>query len=252
MNLTLKIIDDELIAALSPHQVFLVPDTGLAGHTYDELKRLARAHAVLTLAKYSPDQPRDDHGKFGSGGSGLTLTPSSERAWNGTPVELDNKPSKQESGALGEQVALAYLRSQGANDAEPLNLQTNNFPVDMIHDHELVEVKTGLVSNGESAMHWRATIGEPGPKEKAWLAKAKPEAKAKWNAEKQQAILDRKNQVVKDFSKKEGTRYGGKTLTVLLNPDTRTADVHMFDGFHSLIRWKSDQAKAGYVGSFKY
>ena len=122
----------------------------------------------------------------------------------------------------------------------------------MLQDHQLIEVKTGLCSNGKTAQHWRATIGQPGKEESAWLKTASKEDKAAWNQQKSDAILQRKQATLDEFSKRLGTPVAGKTLTIILNPDTRSADIHIFDGFHSRIPWNSDQAKAGYVGTFRY
>jgi len=42
------------------------------------------------------------------------------------------------------------------------------------------------------------------------------------------------------------------TVGVILNPDTKTADVFRFNGFHARIGWNSPQAQKAYVGSYKY
>lgn len=180
------------------------------------------------------------------------LKTSKEKAFNGKAVEASTRLSKLETGQLGEQLATAWLQKQGFADARSLNVKGNNFPVDLVHDHEVYEVKAGLASNSASAQHWRATIGQPGPKEAVWLAKASPAAKARWNEKKQQEIIDRKEQAVKEVSKRIGRKVSGKTLTLVIDPDRRIADIHVFNGFHSRISWNSSQAKAGYRGSFKY
>lgn len=191
-----------------------------------------------------------------SGGKGAPgkgrLKPSAQRAFNGKPVALKTSLSKQEAGKLGEELIIAHLYQKGLLDARPLNSHINNYPVDLVQDHGAIEVKTGLVSNGEGAQKWRATIGQPGKKESAWLSKASPAAKAKWNEKKMKAILDRKQAVVKQLSKQLGRPVKAQTMTVLLNPDTRTADIYKFDGFHLHIRWNSEATKNAYVGSYKY
>ena len=204
-------------------------------------------------------QPRDERGRFGEGGGsggqhdpGVKLTKSDERAFEGKQVETEATLSKQAAGALGEKVALAYLQSTGMTDAKPLNTERSNFPVDAVGDHELIEVKTGMVSNGPGAQQWRATIGQPGPKETAWLKQASASDKRAWNEAKQAAIIDRKEAAVKEFSSRLGAEIKGKTLTMIINPDKRVADVYLFDGFHSRIGWKSDEAAAAYKGSYKY
>jgi hypothetical protein len=184
----------------------------------------------------------------------VTLTPTKQRAWTGRPNPNASRLGKQEAGRVGEQIAQSFVRSLGAgrDDARPLNEERANFPVDMIGDHELYEVKTGQVSNSAAAAQWRATIGQPSPSEAAWLKKASPLAKAKHNAEKSDKIMARKFQVVQDYSAKVGRPIKAKTVTLILNPDTKTADVFMFDGFHRRIAYNSEQAKAGYVGSYNY
>jgi very-short-patch-repair endonuclease/uncharacterized protein YoaH (UPF0181 family) len=179
------------------------------------------------------------------------LTPTRTRAFSADSASSE-RMSKLETGALGEKLAIEYLKSLGFKDARTLNEVGNNFPVDLIQDHEAIEVKTGLASNGASAQQWRATIGQPGVKERAWLAKASDSAKKKWNLRKQQEILDRKAEAIDTVSKRVGHRVKGKTLTTIINPSTRTVDIYEFTGFHLRIAWNSDKAKEGYRGSFKY
>jgi hypothetical protein len=212
---------------------------------------------VVPLLGLRKDDPyHDERGRFASGpGSGKTemvLQQVKSRVFNGESVPLNNTPSKLEVGKLGEQIVTQYLKDQGFTDARSLNVNVNNFPVDLVQDHQAIEVKAGLVSNGKSAQQWRATIGQPGPKEAKWLARASDRAKAAWNEKKQQAILDRKQAVLKQLSKDLGRTVKGSTMTVILNPDKKTADLYRFSGFHLRIAWNSDQAKSGYVGTFKY
>lgn len=174
------------------------------------------------------------------------------KVFNGEPRNIETNISKQTSGAIGEHIAVAYLKSIGIGDAEPLNMRTSNFPVDLIGDHMLCEVKTGLVSNQKGAQHWRATIGQPGKAETEWLKTASKEDKAAWNKRKNQEIMDRKNAVLKDMTEKYGTPMKARTLTTILNPDTHTVDVFLFEGFHSSIKWNSEEAKRSYVGTFRY
>jgi hypothetical protein len=190
--------------------------------------------------------------KAAAGGVGK-LSATRQRAYTGQQVATKAQLTKQETGAIGEAVITNFLRQFGGlDDARPLNMKQSNFPVDMIGDHELIEVKTGLVSNGPSAQKWRATIGQPAKAEAAWLAKARPEVKAAWNQKKMQAIMDRKMAVLSEYQKKYGNKVKGKTVTAIINPDTRTADLFQYDGFHLHIRWNSDETKQAYVGSYKY
>jgi hypothetical protein len=192
----------------------------------------------------------EEGGRFTA--SDVSLTSHDERAWSGKQEDVQTQMTRQESGALGEKVVLAYLKMQGAEDAAPLNMKTTNFPVDLIAGNEVVEVKTGTVANGKSAQQWRATIGQPGKEEAAWLKTASPADKAAWNQQKAEAILARKAAAVKQLSQEYGRRIKGVTMTVILHPDKKIADIYRFQGFHSRIGWSSDQAKKGFVGSFKY
>lgn len=190
-------------------------------------------------------------GEIGGSGEGVSLSSSSRRAFSGKAIGTAAL-SKSETGKLGEQVTIAYLKDRGFKDARSLNEKGNNYPVDLIQDHEVIEVKAGLVSNGERAQQWRATIGQPGVKEAAWLTKASDRAKEEWNEKKQQAVLDRKAQAIREVSKQVGHQVRGKTIALIINPHTRTVDVHEFKGFHLRIGWKSEEAKSAYRGSFKY
>lgn len=179
------------------------------------------------------------------------LKPTKDRAFTGSAAD-GPRMSKLETGQLGESLATLYLKQMGHSDARTAHTGRNNYAVDLVTKHTAYEVKAGLASNSSSAQHWRATIGMPGPKERQWLAKASPEAKARWNARKSNEIMIRKKAAVQELSKKTGKRLAGRTLSLIINARTRTVDVHEFDGFHSRIPWKSDQARKGYKGSFRY
>jgi hypothetical protein len=184
--------------------------------------------------------------------TGIKLSSVKDRAWSGSEIATKTSMSKLETGELGERILTQYLQDQGKADARPLNAKTSNFPVDLIQNHGVIEVKTGLVSNGKSAQQWRATIGQPGKQESAWLKKASPEAKAKWNERKAAEIIARKEAAVKQISKEVGRAVKGETMAVIINPDKKTADIFKFDGFHSRIGWKSPEAQRGYIGTVKY
>jgi hypothetical protein len=186
----------------------------------------------------------------GSGGSRLTKT--DQRAFNGKQVAIETKMSKQQAGALGEALVIDYLHSQGYEDAAPLNSELPNFAVDLVQDHEVIEVKTGMASNSAAAQQWRMTIGEPGKAEKAWLQSASPAEKAAWNSRKNEMIKERKQAAMDKISEAVGHPVKGRTMTTILNPDTKTIDLYSFEGFHQRIGWNSQQAKDGYIGSFTY
>lgn len=230
---------------------------------------------TVDLEFSNPDQPRgqpDNAGKFAktsaprqrnnqrnesaasefSAVTPFKLTTSAKRAFFGQPVPLKNPISKQEAGRIGEQIVIAYWRDSGMKNVRYPSLNRRNFPIDLIHDSACIEVKTGLVSNSPGAQKWRMTIGEPGKKEKVWLEAASSEEKAEWNQRKQRAIHDRKRKELVKLSKKVGKKLDAKTVTVLLNSDTRTVDIFEFDGWHDRIAWNSETAKMAYKGSFRY
>lgn len=266
------------------------PDSWDEGDTSFDPDKFSRRNAGQEAGKYERvprfeerKHPREGDGKFApkGGGSGgktatakrtdkspavkrekrtdkspeqyvptVTLSPAKGRALTGKPVRT--RLSKQEIGAIGENVVVAYLQSQGLHDARPMNLDRNNFPVDLVQDHKAIEVKAGFAGNGPGARQWRLTIGEPGKAEKAWLATATPEAKAAWNRAKQNAIHARKAKVLADLEKSYGRKVAAATMTCIVNPDTKTVDIYRFDGWHNRIAWGSPEAQKAYVGSFAY
>lgn len=173
------------------------------------------------------------------------------RAWAGKPTKVEADLTKPETGLIGEQIALQLLRAKGIR-AKPVHILSAavNTPVDLVARSHVYEVKAGVASS--TTPKWRTTIGEPGDEEKAWLAKASPRAKAAWNRTKVERALERKGEVLRDLSKKAGRTITGRTIGIILNPDTKTADVHVFDGFHKSVGWNSELAKSSYVGSYRY
>ncbi len=209
---------------------------------------------ALEVTKFNPCH--DAKGRFCSA-SAAPSVPVKIRTvpgpmFKGEPVALKTKPSKLEVGELGEQLVAGFLKAKGKRDVKTLNVKVNNFPVDLAQDHSAIEVKAGLISNGKSAQHWRATIGQPGKAEQAWLKKASKEEKAAWNAKKAEMILARKQKALDQLSKRLGRKVKAKTYGVIINTDKRTADIHEFEGFHLRIPWNSAQAKAGYRGTVKW
>lgn len=206
--------------------------------------RAARIKAAAT--------PAPAAGKVVTKEARLRLTRVAQRVFTGQPVPHKVSLTKGETGEHGEAIALAYLRSIGLKDARSTNMSTNNFPIDIIAGKYLVEVKAGLAGNGKDAQKWRSTIGEPGKAEKAALAAMTPQEKLKHNAQKRQACLDRKRKVMADYEKSLGHKFKSRMITMILNPETRSVDIHDHSDFHSRIGWNSPEAKTAYVGSFKY
>jgi len=175
-----------------------------------------------------------------------------ERVFTGKSVPVANKLSRLETGELGEHIVMAYLKTRGEVARRLSVEEAQNFPVDVMVDHEVIEVKAGLVSNGPSAHHWRATAGQPGVKETEWLKTASPEEKAEWNHAKGKAAIARKRQALRELSEKHGVDLKGKTYALILNPDTRQADLFAIDDFHERIGWTSDLARHSFVGTVRY
>lgn len=186
-------------------------------------------------------------------GSTVSVKPAESRAWGGKePVAVKTALTKQETGRVGEAVGIAWLKAQG-KDARPMNSAKTNFPVDALEDHRPTELKAGLCSNSRGAQQWRLTFSKESATEKADYEQLTPEERTAWNADKQRRIHERKEAVIKALEEENpGEAIHPRTLCVVLNPDTRTADIFEFDGFHDRIDWQSDLAKKGYRESVTY
>lgn len=210
-------------------------------------KKTAKKPEKKTARKTETSHPGAAHG------SKVKVRPTKRRAFSGRPVPVKHPLTKQETGRVGEAVSIAYLKMLGKKDARPMNSKKTNFPVDALEDHRPTEIKAGLVSNGSSAQQWRLTFSQESAKEKELYASMTPEERSAWNVEKQKRIRQRKQAVIKQLEKEfPGQKIKPRTLTVIVNPDTRTADVYEFDGFHDRIGWNSPEAKKAYRGSVRY
>lgn len=187
-------------------------------------------------------------------GSSVRVRASKQRAFDGaTPLKLKNPLTKQETGRVGEAIVVAWLKEQGFHDARPMNTAATNFPVDLIEDHRPTEVKAGLVSNGRKAQQWRLTFSKESKKEKELYEKMTPVEREAWNAEKQKRIHERKQRVISELQKRNpGKKINPRTITLVINSDTQTADVYVFDGFHDRIDWQSSLSRKSYRGSVTY
>lgn len=177
-----------------------------------------------------------------------------DKLFIGKPVPVPKSVylTKDETGKLGEKIALGYLRGEfGAKDADTLNIRGNNFPIDMMQDHELIEVKAGQSSNVPTAQHWRMTFSMT-KEEKAWLKKQPKERQKEWRDWKQQQCYERKTEMLKEFSDIMGHTVRPITMTAIVNNKTKTADLFRFRGFHQRITWRSPEAAKAYIGTFKY
>lgn len=209
-----------------------------------------RMRAVMSKgvsAAFDPDEPRDEAGKWTVARG---LKPVKERAYTGEQKTPVVRLSKMQTRDIGEQLAVQYAKRYLPNgdDARLLNTVRNNVPVDIQADHTLIEAKCGLASVTPSARQWNAKIGQPG---KAYYELDR-EGRAKWNDAERRAILHRKKAMLRRASEETGTRIKGMTITSIIDPDRRLADLYVFRGFHLRIGWNSEDARKNYVGSFRY
>ena len=177
----------------------------------------------------------------------------SARVYDGKQVETRTKLTKTETGAIGEAIVKHYFESLGLTGrVRAANDERSNYPVDLLAGDNLVEIKTGLVSNNPKSHRWAATIGEPGAAEKAALAAMTDEQKRAWNAGKEAKIMARKSDALRELSTREGVTLRPVTVTMIMNPDTQTVDLYRFEGYHQRIGWRGEEAKHGYVGTYRY
>ncbi|HXG55615.1 MAG TPA: hypothetical protein VNJ03_09585 [Vicinamibacterales bacterium] len=198
------------------------------------------------------DSNRTDNGRLVRAGLSKTVSTRSKRTWDGEPVAVKNPMGKQAAGALGEELIAAYLRSTGVKDTGRMDymVSVNNYPVNLIAGDTVIEIKTGQASNQPNSQQWRLTIGQPGKAEAAYLATLEPEKKAALNVSKTAAIFARKALAVERIEKDLGRPLKKRTMTLILNPDTKTADIYEFEGFHQRLGWGSSEDS--YVATIKY
>lgn len=204
---------------------------------------------------FDPGQPRVPAGQPNGGqwAKGFTFAPATEPVWTGKQHAASAALTKLQTGALGEAVAAHALREYLGIEFTSLNTGVNNAPVDMSGDHLAVEVKTGLASNGPSAQHWRATIGQPGAEEAALIKRMTAEQKREYNERKAQAIMERKYALLDAMSQRAGEPISPVTVGVILSGDGKRADVWAIPDFHLRIGWaKLAQDYADYfVGTWE-
>lgn len=182
----------------------------------------------------------------------VTIRKHEERVFTGKTIHTIQVMSKIQTRRLGEAIITAHLQQAGHEDARPMNYGHADYPIDLIYDHESVEVKTGVVSNKAKSQHWRSTIGTPGRAEQKMLANMTPAEKRAWNRNKQARIAARKEAVLKQISEELGHEVKAKTYGLIINPDAKTADIYEFDGLHERIGWNSPEAERAYKGTVKY
>lgn len=195
-------------------------------------------------------------GEYGEHGvnTGVRIQQIEQRVWSGKPVATQTTLGKQDTGKIGEAVVLAFLKSKGLENARLANtvakLNSNNFAVDVFGDHTAIEVKTAVVSSTKG--RWAVTLGQFGKEEQAFYNKLNPEKKKAYNLAKLQECFKRKDAALKKLGQVVGHDLKPVTMMLMINPDTKSADLFQVDGYHANIGYNSPLAKQGYVGSYQY
>jgi hypothetical protein len=181
------------------------------------------------------------------------LPADGQRVWQGKRQEpTRTRLSRSEVGKRGE--ALAAKALSDVYDAEfvSLNEGINNAPLDMGGDHRAVEVKTGLVTNTSRALHWRATIGQPGKAETELIRSMTREQKREHNLYKQQQIMERKYNMLSKMSELIGAKVEPITIGIILSEDGSRGDVYEIPDFHLRLSWKDYATDEYYIGTYDY
>lgn len=177
--------------------------------------------------------------------------PIDAKVWNGEPEQAESTLSKLQTGAIGEQLVMSLLTDQHGVPFGTVNQGVNNAPFDVAGNGYAVEVKTGMATNGKSAMHWRATIGQPGKAEQEALKQMSAEQKREHNKWKESEILKRKHALLDRMSTEAGKEIHPLTIGIILSADGKRADVYRFDGFHLRLPWGKYATDDYYVGSYE-
>ncbi len=197
-----------------------------------------------------------------------TIRPAKDRAFTGKPA--GSKIDSRLAGAIGEEILIQHLKGLGKEykDAQQTSEwfgdSHNNLAMDLIADHRLVEAKTGQAFKPDGV--WALKYdGKFTKAEEAKFAKMTPDEvkaeKKKINAAKVRAIHARKaafeGRVNAELKKRAGKGKKAPAvkvgmMTVIVNPDTKTADIYEFDGIHDRIPFQSEMADKGYVRTVRY
>lgn len=176
-----------------------------------------------------------------------------ERVWQGERHEPTGKRlTRLEVGERGESIASMALSDRYGAEFVSLNQGINNAPIDLGGDHKAVEVKTGLATNSATAMHWRATIGQPGKAEAELLKSMSSKEKRDHNVYKRQQILKRKYDMLTAMSEMAGDDIEPLTVGIILSEDGTRGDVYEIPGFHQRLTWKDYATDKYYVGTYDY
>ena len=189
-------------------------------------------------------------GRPGEVGGSAPTTATLDRVWTGEQHEGEATVNKLETGAIGEGIVMDVLSQLHDVPFGTVNVNVNNAPFDVSGDSLAVEVKTGLATNGKSAQHWRATIGQPGKAETELLKQMSAEEKRAHNERKMQAILDRKHALLQKMSEEAGREIHPMTMGLILSGDGTRADVFAFDGFHLRLPWNKYATDEHFLGTY--
>lgn len=186
--------------------------------------------------------------------------------YKGERVEVKADVSKHESGTVtGERVLAAFMRKKHGYELWERRGGSTTPPVDRIlvgkDDVVLAEMKTGVIS---APPQWRVTHGgkhgadimakfDEARKKDLQLQRSggKKRFLRELNLKMQLDAMQRKRDFVKRF-KKLYPKTTLQEITGIVNHDTKKMDIHVFDGVHRGINWKTDLARKGYVATIQY
>jgi len=190
-------------------------------------------------------------GRPGKRGGSAPGSGGSSKVWDGQQVKHEgSKLNKLETGASGERLAIQVLSKELGSGFHNVNEGINNAPIDVAGDHMAVEVKTGLSTNGVTAQHWRATLGQFGKKERQLVDSLSKDDKKEYLMFRRQQIMERKYSAVAKMSEIAGGTVKPFTVGVILSPDGSKGDVYMVPDFHLRLTWKTYATDEYYVGTF--
>jgi hypothetical protein len=208
------------------------------------------------LVERHPGHPNQDvHNPHkGSRSKGPAWLPKDQRVYQGKQEALVGKKfTKSQNGKIGEHVASKALADHFGMEIAPVNVGVNNAPVDLVANTKAaIEVKAGRVTNSQKHHTSRASIGEPGKAEKALIAKMTPQQKRAHNDRKKNAIIARKNNLVKQMSKAAGGKQiDSYTIVAVMSADGTKADAFLVPGFHLNLSWrKAASEEKNYIGTY--
>lgn len=201
--------------------------------------------------------PRSGKFTHSSKGEGLVkLTPVKTRVYRGEPVALKTKYSNDDIGRIATAIAMSYAKTyMKLKQPLPLTQHKGFKAFDMVAGDHAVEIKGGHVSNNEAK--WKSSKGGLSAAEqkrrreiRTGGSAAKKARLKEFDADMENRIVPRKYAQMKTMSADLGRQLQPHTLGMIVNPDTRTADVFHIPGFEKIHRWK--QLGKYYKGTFRY